>query len=83
VPCHGLFFQDDFGNVVNGVVNISTLNLARERRPEFPGMFMIMLFLVVTLTLTLLAVSVVMWDMDPGRDSIVYRMTDQPRLKLE
>lgn len=79
-----LFVQDTNAQITNSTtVNISTLNLARDRGAEFPAIFMIILFLVVVITLSLLAVSVVMWGMDPGRDSIVYRMTEQPRVKLE
>lgn len=64
-------------------VSISSLNLAAERGLQFPGMFIIIVFLVVVLTLSLLATSVTMWNMDPGKDSIVYRMTEMPRMKLE
>ncbi|CAB4025132.1 renin receptor, partial [Paramuricea clavata] len=49
---------------------------------EFPPIFNISLWLMVILVLTVYAVSVVMWYMDPGRDSVIYRVTSQ-RMKSE
>ncbi|XP_046852082.1 renin receptor-like [Xenia sp. Carnegie-2017] len=44
---------------------------------EFPTIFNISLWLMIILVLTVYAVSIVMWYMDPGRDSIIYRVTSQ------
>ena len=37
---------------------------------------------MIILVLTVYAVAVVMWYMDPGRDSVIYRVTSQ-RMKSE
>ncbi|XP_028405538.1 renin receptor-like [Dendronephthya gigantea] len=44
---------------------------------EFPPIFNIILWLMIILVLTVYAVSIVMWYMDPGRDSVIYRVTSQ------
>lgn len=49
---------------------------------EFPPIFNISLWLMIILVLTVYAVAVVMWYMDPGRDSVIYRVTSQ-RMKSE
>ncbi|VDO97426.1 unnamed protein product [Soboliphyme baturini] len=43
--------------------------------PDYPVMFNIILWLTISLSVTVLMISVVMWSIDPGRDSIIYRMT--------
>lgn len=48
----------------------------------FPVAFNIWLWLVIGLALALYVISLVLWTMDPGRDSIIYRMTSQ-RIKTE
>ncbi|XP_076347355.1 LOW QUALITY PROTEIN: ATPase H(+)-transporting accessory protein 2 [Tachypleus tridentatus] len=58
------------------------LNLAYQYDPEFSVAFIIILFVVILFTLSILGVSVFMWNMDPGRDSIIYRMTSQ-RMKKD
>ncbi|KAG1715040.1 Renin receptor [Nymphon striatum] len=57
-------------------------NLAKQYTGEYQVTFAIVLFLVILLTFTTLAISLVMWNMDPGRDSIIYRMTSQ-RVKID
>jgi len=47
----------------------------------FPVIFNIWLWLVVVLGLAIYAVSLVMWNMEPG-DSVIYRLT-QPKIKAE
>jgi len=51
------------------------LNLAPEFSADYPVVFNIVLFLGIALALAVLAVSAAMATMDPGRDSIIYRMT--------
>jgi len=52
-------------------------NLATEYDPEFPVIFNIWFWLLVILAIALYAIAIVMWNMDPGRDSIIYRLTEQ------
>ncbi|XP_044762076.1 ATPase H(+)-transporting accessory protein 2 isoform X2 [Coccinella septempunctata] len=58
------------------------LNLASEYSEDFPVIFNIVLWLCVVLGFSLLAISLVIGNMDPGRDSIIYRMTN-PRMKKD
>ncbi len=51
------------------------LNLASPYDELFPVMFNIVLWLSIVLILAIIGVSYGMWHMDPGRDSIIYRMT--------
>jgi renin receptor len=50
------------------------MNLAPEYSPENPVIFNIKLWFGVAFTFSLLAISLFIADMDPGRDSIIYRM---------
>ncbi|KDR20235.1 renin receptor [Zootermopsis nevadensis] len=58
------------------------LNLAPEYSPDYPVIFNIFLWFGVAFTFSLLAISLFIADMDPGRDSIIYRMTST-RMKKE
>lgn len=58
------------------------LNLAAEYSPDYPAVFNIILFLVITLSVIVLAASAATGYMDPGRDSIIYRMTN-PKMKKD
>lgn len=60
----------------------SDLNVDTAYTGQYPVMFNIILWMMVVLALTVFAVSYGMWYMDPGRDSIIYRMTSQ-RLKTD
>jgi len=60
----------------------SDLNLATIYSGDYPVIFNIILFLGIILTLFILGVSCAMANMDPGRDSIIYRMTN-PRMKKD
>lgn len=51
------------------------LNLAKAYSADYPVMFNIILWFGVVLTFSLLAISYTIGYMDPGRDSIIYRMT--------
>ncbi|PNF23280.1 Renin receptor [Cryptotermes secundus] len=53
----------------------SDMNLAPEYSAEYPVIFNIMLWFSIAFTFSLLAISLFIADMDPGRDSIIYRMT--------
>ncbi|KAK2148980.1 hypothetical protein LSH36_473g03010 [Paralvinella palmiformis] len=58
------------------------LNLAAEYSDMYPIVFNMMLWFVIVMFITLLAISYGIWYMDPGRDSIIYRMTSQ-RMKKD
>ncbi|KAG7155914.1 ATPase H(+)-transporting accessory protein 2-like [Homarus americanus] len=60
----------------------SALNIATEYSSNYPAIFNIILWLSIILFLAVLATSVAMATMDPGRDSIIYRMTN-PRMKKD
>ncbi|KAJ4444769.1 hypothetical protein ANN_06566 [Periplaneta americana] len=51
------------------------LNLAPEYSPDYPVIFNIILWFGIAFVFSLLAISLFIADMDPGRDSIIYRMT--------
>uniref|UniRef100_A0A182QPP9 Uncharacterized protein n=1 Tax=Anopheles farauti TaxID=69004 RepID=A0A182QPP9_9DIPT len=51
------------------------LNLALKYNSNYPVMFNIILWFSVVLAFSLIAISIVIGTMDPGRDSIIYRMT--------
>lgn len=53
-----------------------------EYSEDFPVIFNIILWFSVVLVFALIAISVAIADMDPGRDSIIYRMTST-RMKKE
>ncbi|XP_053951344.1 ATPase H(+)-transporting accessory protein 2 [Anastrepha ludens] len=53
----------------------NTYNLAAYYDENYPVIFNIILWFMVALGLSLLAVCYAIADMDPGRDSIIYRMT--------
>ncbi|KAB7500619.1 Renin receptor [Armadillidium nasatum] len=69
--------------VIGAPQNDSTsYNLAAEYGEDFPVIFNIVLILSIILIVAIIAVSVSMAFMDPGRDSIIYRMTN-PRMKKD
>ncbi|XP_076454294.1 renin receptor-like [Babylonia areolata] len=57
-------------------------NLAWDYHDDFPAMFNIILWLTVVLAIAVFVIAYGMWNIDPGRDSIIYRMTSQ-RLKKD
>jgi len=57
-------------------------NLASKYDSMFPVIFNIWFWLLVVIALATYSISVAMWNMDPGRDSIIYRLTEQ-RIKNE
>lgn len=74
--------QYDVG-VQNGEsLNGEDLNLASAYDEMFPVIFNMWFWTLVLLALIVYAVSIAMWNMDPGRDSIIYRLTQQ-KIKSE
>lgn len=59
-----------------------SINLAATWTSDYAAGFNIILWTMVVLFLIVLGVSCGMWNMDPGRDSIIYRMTSQ-RMKKD
>ncbi|GIY93081.1 hypothetical protein CEXT_314341 [Caerostris extrusa] len=57
-------------------------NLAPLWDPMFPIIFTMILFVAVAMIVSLLGISMAMMQMDPGKDSIIYRMTSQ-RMKKD
>ncbi|XP_017776064.1 PREDICTED: renin receptor [Nicrophorus vespilloides] len=53
-----------------------TLNLSKDYDSNYPVIFNIILWFGVIMVFTLLAISLFIGNMDPGRDSIIYRMTN-------
>lgn len=53
----------------------SDLNLAKSYSQDYPVIFNIILWFGIAMVFSLLAISIAIGDMDPGRDSIIYRMT--------
>ncbi|XP_077289172.1 ATPase H(+)-transporting accessory protein 2 [Arctopsyche grandis] len=62
--------------------DIDKLNIAKVYSAQFPVIFNIIFWFSIVLILTLIAVTYTIADMDPGRDSIIYRMTSN-RMKKE
>ncbi|KAJ6223883.1 hypothetical protein RDWZM_002428 [Blomia tropicalis] len=56
-------------------------NLAYEFDANFHTAFATIGFTTIVLLITVFAVSVAMWNIDPGRDSIIYRLTSQKMKK--
>lgn len=70
-----------FAEALNG--NVTASNLAESRSNIFSGLFLITLFVTVSLGLALYAVSVALWNMDPGRDSVIYRQVSDPAIRMQ
>jgi len=65
------------------VINETVItNLAEPNNPELAIVINIVVWVVVGIALAVLATSYFIWFMDPGRDSIIYRMTTQ-RMKAD
>lgn len=59
-----------------------SMNVANEYSDDFAPIFHIILWLMVFMALIIIYVTYGMMSMDPGSDSIIYRMTTT-RLKKE
>ncbi|XP_076238342.1 ATPase H(+)-transporting accessory protein 2 isoform X2 [Calliopsis andreniformis] len=57
-------------------------NLAKYYSKDYPAIFNILLWFGVVFVFSLLAICIVISQMDPGRDSIIYRMTSN-RMKKD
>ncbi|KAM9709693.1 renin receptor [Menidia menidia] len=55
----------------------SPFNLAYKYNFEYAVIFNIVLWLMIILALAVIAIAYNLWNMDPGYDSIIYRMTNQ------
>uniref|UniRef100_A0AAX7TAP9 Renin receptor n=1 Tax=Astatotilapia calliptera TaxID=8154 RepID=A0AAX7TAP9_ASTCA len=55
----------------------SLYNLAHKYDVEYAVVFNIVLWLMIVLALAVIVVAYNLWNMDPGYDSIIYRMTNQ------
>lgn len=58
------------------------LNLAYAYAPDFHVAANIIIFVSLVIFLSVFGIALAMWNMDPGRDSIIYRMTSQ-RMKKD
>uniref|UniRef100_A0A8C9EAN5 Renin receptor n=1 Tax=Phocoena sinus TaxID=42100 RepID=A0A8C9EAN5_PHOSS len=54
-----------------------TYNLAYKYNFEYPVVFNMILWIMIALALAVIITSYNIWNMDPGYDSIIYRMTNQ------
>ena len=75
---HIFYFQTDL--TIDNLKKM--LHLDEEYDPEYPIIFNMILWTMIVLSLSLLFISYGIWNMDPGRDSIIYRMTTQ-RIKKD
>ncbi|KAM8752605.1 renin receptor-like isoform 3-T3 [Rhynchonycteris naso] len=57
--------------------NPSPYNLAYKYNFEYSVVFNMVLWIMITLALAVIVISYNLWNMDPGYDSIIYRMTNQ------
>lgn len=55
----------------------SPYNLAYKYNFQYAVIFNIVLWLMIALALAVIAIAYNLWNMDPGYDSIIYRMTNQ------
>lgn len=62
--------------------SVNPLNLSKDYDEDYPSVFNIILWFMIIMAIVLFAVCYGMWNMDPGRDSIIYRMTTT-RLKKD
>lgn len=53
----------------------SKLNVYKFTSSDYPAIFAIFAGLIIILVLAVLFIAVGIWNMDPGKDSIIYRMT--------
>jgi len=64
-------------------VNKNPMNLADDVSEDYPIVFNMILFIALSLILALIAISVALATMDPGRDSLIYRVTSAQRFKKD
>jgi len=51
------------------------LNVYKFSNADYPAAFAIVAGVSIVLALAVLFIAVGLWNMDPGKDSIIYRMT--------
>ncbi|CAH1780909.1 unnamed protein product [Owenia fusiformis] len=69
-------------DILQAASELPKINLTDDVDPNYAVIFNIILWLGIILIISLFAISYGIWGMDPGRDSIIYRMTSQ-RMKKE
>ncbi|XP_012284064.1 renin receptor isoform X2 [Orussus abietinus] len=69
-------------NKTRKLIKVEDLNLAKQYSPDYPIIFNILLWFGVAFFFSLLAICIAIASMDPGRDSIIYRMTSN-RMKKD
>lgn len=62
--------------------NTNEHNIAESYDEDYPAIFNIIFLTCLIIGLSVFAIALGMWFMDPGRDSIIYRMTSQ-RIKKD
>ncbi|XP_057332200.1 ATPase H(+)-transporting accessory protein 2 isoform X1 [Microplitis mediator] len=67
---------------VDKPVELKDANLAKKYSANYPVIFNIFLWFSVIFVFSLIAICIAIADMDPGRDSIIYRMTSN-RMKKD
>ncbi|CAG7815542.1 unnamed protein product [Allacma fusca] len=67
----------------DGKENITGLNLSEDFSDDYPVVFNILLWLGVSMFIATLAICVFIASMDPGRDSLIYRVTSAQRFKKD
>ncbi|MBN3299636.1 RENR protein, partial [Amia calva] len=60
----------------------SPYNLAYRYNFDYAAIFNIMLWIMIGLALAVIVIAYNLWNMDPGYDSIIYRMTNQ-KIRLD
>ncbi|XP_008546785.1 ATPase H(+)-transporting accessory protein 2 [Microplitis demolitor] len=63
-------------------ISLKDVNLAKKYTANYPVIFNIFLWFSVIFVFSLIAICIAIADMDPGRDSIIYRMTSN-RMKKD
>ena len=74
--------EDDVDVSNNTMVGVNA-TVADSRSDNFSAVFLITLFVTVSLGLALYAVSWILWNMDPGRDSVIYRQVADPTIRMQ
>jgi renin receptor len=69
--------------LVNHISHLDNLNLAPTFNWLYPELFQIGLWFTIVFTLIVFGVGWCMWFIDPGYDSVIYRLTTSPKMKNE
>jgi len=71
------------GKTTDGSENLTGINMAEEWDEDYAAIFNILLWLGVSLAIATLAICFAIGSMDPGRDSLIYRVTSAQRFKKD